>query len=566
MHEIDLLTTFAAGLGAALVLGYLAQRVGLSPLVGYLVAGIAVGPFTPGFVANRAIAEQLAEIGIILLLFGIGLRLHLHELVAVWRVALPGALVQSAASTGVLALLLHLVGWSWTAGLVLGAGISVASTVVMAMVLGARRDLNAPIGHLAIGWTVVEDLLTVVLLLVLPMLAAPGSSEEGPWRALGVAALKMVGLSVTVAVLGKWAIPWALERVERTRSRELFTLAVLVLAVGLAVGAAVVFGVSIALGAFLAGLAVGRSEFAARAASDALPMRDAFAVLFFVSAGMLFNPRSLVDALLLVALVLVVVLVVKPAAAALTARLFGTPWSTAIPLGAAFAQVGEFSFILGVQAQRVGLLGDAGWDALVAASILSISLNPSVYGWARRWSRRVGAVQAGAAPPEVDPKACILVGYGPVGQQLRRLLAERGATITVVELNLETVRRLKADGVAAVYGDAVRAGVLDEAGLASAGTLILSAEMEGAAEVVRQARQANPHLRVLARCGRLREAGPLRRAGAIVIAGEAEVAAALARAAVAEEGAAPGAFMEQGEIIRRELYGSVPAEGEAKER
>jgi CPA2 family monovalent cation:H+ antiporter-2 len=265
-----------------------------------------------------------------------------------------------------------------------------------------------------------------------------------------------------------------------------------------------------------------------------------------------------VDVPLLVAMVLVVVVVVKPAAAMLTARLFRAPWATAVPLGAAFAQVGEFSFILGVQARRLGLLEEAGWDALVAASIVSIALNPTLYGWARRWTRRVGAVRAGAERPAVDARAVVLVGYGPVGQQLRRLLVERGATITVVELNLETVRKLKSEGVAAVSGDAVRAGVLEEAGLLSAGTLILSAEMEGSAEVVRQARQANPELRVLARCGRLREASEIVKAGATVISGEAEVAAALAQAALAEEGAAPGAFTEQGEIIRRELYGSVP--------
>jgi len=554
---MDLLTTFGAGLTAALGLGYLAQRVGLSPLVGYLLAGIAVGPFTPGMVVNREIAEELAEIGIILLLFGIGLRLHLGELVAVWRAALPGALLQSAASTGVLAVALRFgMGWSWTSGLVLGAGISVASTVVMALVMGARRDLNAPIGHLAIGRTVVEDLITVVLMLVLPMLAAPADGGgAGPLRALGMAGLKLAGLAVTVVVLGRWVIPWALERVERTRSRELFTLAVLVLATGAAVGAARAFGVSLALGAFLAGLAVGRSEFAARAASDAVPMRDAFAVLFFVSAGMLFNPRALVESPGLVVLVVAVVLVVKPVVAAGSARLFGAPWGTAIPLGAAFAQVGEFSFILGVQARRLELIGDAGWDALVAASIVSISASPSLYGLARRWARRVGAVHVGAEPPAVDPRAVVLVGYGPVGQQLRRLLVERGATVTVVELNLETVRKLKAEGSAAVYGDAVRAGVLEEAGLASAGTLILSAEIEGSEEVVRQARQANPDLRILARCGRLREAGPLLKAGAQVIAGEAEVAAALAQAALAEEN-----LTEQGEMIRRELYGSVPVE------
>ncbi|NTW78344.1 MAG: sodium:proton exchanger, partial [Syntrophaceae bacterium] len=289
MDELGVLLTFAVGLTGALIFGYIAFRLKLSPIIGYLIAGIMVGPFTPGVVVNRTIAEQFAEIGVILLLFGIGLRFHLRELTAVWRVAVPGALIQSTLSTVALALILRLIGWSWTSGLILGIAISVASTVVMAMVLAEWHDLHSKIGHIAIGWTVVEDILTVVLLLLLPIIFAPDKIVgQNTLAVLGLAGLKILCLVGLVVVLGKWVIPWALEHIAKTRSRELFTLAVLVLAVGIAVSAAKLFGVSMALGAFLAGLAVGRSEFAARAANDALPMRDAFAVLFFVSVGMLF--------------------------------------------------------------------------------------------------------------------------------------------------------------------------------------------------------------------------------------------------------------------------------------
>jgi monovalent cation:H+ antiporter-2, CPA2 family len=351
MEELSVLITFAVGLAGALVFGYIALRLKLSPIIGYLLAGVAVGPFTPGVVVNRSVAEQFAEIGVILLLFGIGLRFHLRELVAGWRIAVPGALIQSTLSTLALAGLLHLLGWTWTAGLILGMAISVASTVVMALVLAEWHDLHARIGHVAIGWTVVEDILTVVLLLLLPIGFTSGAGgEQNIGVVLGVAAFRLLCLSAVVVVLGKWVIPWAMEQVARTRSRELFTLAVLVSAVGIAVGSAKIFGVSMALGAFLAGLAVGRSEFATRAANDALPMRDAFAVLFFVSVGMLFDPKSLMSVPLIIGLVLLVVVVVKPLAATLTVRLLGESWATAVPIGAAFSQVGEFSFILGTVA------------------------------------------------------------------------------------------------------------------------------------------------------------------------------------------------------------------------
>ncbi|HVH40865.1 MAG TPA: cation:proton antiporter [Labilithrix sp.] len=555
MNELNVLLTFTGGLAAALLLGFVANRLRLSPIVGYLIAGIAVGPFTPGYVADRHVAEQFAEIGVILLLFGIGLRFHLRELVAVWRIALPGALFQSAISTVALAVLLRLLGWDWTAGLVLGVAISVASTVVMALVLAERDDLHAPIGHIAIGWTVVEDLLTVAALLLLPiLLGSDAGTSSGAAAALGIAALKVAGLVVSVVVLGKWVIPWALERVEATRSRELFTLSVLVIALGIAVGAAKIFGVSMALGAFLAGLAVGRSEFAARAASDALPMRDAFAVLFFVAVGMLCDPRSLVQSPLVVAAVLAVVMIGKPLAAILVVRALGRPMATAVPVGAALSQIGEFSFILGTTARALGVIDDAGWNALVAASIVSIAVNPSVYRFARRWSGAAASLSPpGSERPPVDPRRCVLVGYGPVGRTVRRIL-EGDAEITVVELNLETVRELRAEDCSVVYGDALRPGTLEEAGIATAGSLILSAQIGDAAELVRQARIANPSVRVFVRCSHLRDASALVNAGATVVAAEAEVAVALAEALMEAKETDERTKSESRSDIRRRLY------------
>ena len=501
MDELSILITFTGGLAVALFFGYIAQRLKLSPIIGYLLAGVAVGPFTPGFVANRTIAEQFAGIGVILLLFGIGLRFNLRELVAVWRLAIPGALIQSTISTAVLAIILRLMGWDWVSGMILGMAISVASTVVMATVLAESHDLHAKSGHIAIGWTVVEDILTVAILLLLPIIFAPGRGVEQSIAAVfGLAALKVVGLVAVVVVLGKWIIPWTLERIAKTRSRELFTLAVLVLAIGIAVGSAEIFGVSMALGAFLAGLAVGRSEFAARAAYDALPMRDAFAVLFFVSVGMLFDPRSLVEVPLVIGVVLFMVIIFKPLSAMLTVRVLGQPLATAIPVGAAFSQVGEFSFILGTVALDLGLINKTGWNALVAASIISIALNPYIYRLARRLSSVKTTQQApvvSGSRRAINPNNCILIGYGPVGKIVHQLLAERGVDITVIDLNLDTVRKLRDSGLHALYGDVLRPGTLDEAGIAMAGSLILSADIEDAAEIIRQARHLNPDLHIL---------------------------------------------------------------------
>lgn len=557
-HELNILTTLVAGLAGALVLGYAANRVKLSPIVGYLLAGMLIGPHTPGLVVEQGVAEQFAEIGVILLLFGTGLRFNLSELAAVWKIALPGALIQSTLSTLGLAALLRLEGWPWTSGIILGMAVSVASTVVMALMLDEHHDLHAPIGHIAIGWTVVEDIITVALLLILPIWFGPeADARSGIGPVLGLAAAKLTGLAVLVAVLGRWVIPPALERIARTRLRELFTLAVLVLAIGIAVGSAKGFGVSIALGAFLAGLAVGRSEFAARAASDAVPMRDAFSVLFFVAAGMLFTPSSLIHEPVTVATVAFVVILGKPLIALATVRLLGASPAIAFPVGAAFSQVGEFSFILGTVALGLGVIPETGWNALVAASMISISLNPFIYklfkGLPARMTGRTPAAQA--APTAVDPDHCILVGYGPVGRIVHRVLEEQGRVVSVIDLNLDTVRELRASGFISLYGDVLRPGTLEEAGVAHAGSLILTADVDGAPEVIRRSRCLNPNIRILARCTHLRDAEALRDAGAdVVAAGEAEVGVTLAEAVSGEGQVCTEAVARKREIMRNILY------------
>jgi len=533
MVSHDVILTFAGGLAAALVLGYGAQRVGLSPIVGYLLAGIAVGPHTPGFTASRSIAEQFAEIGIMLLMFGVGLKFHLHELLAVWRVAVPGAILQSLASTALAAVALHVLGWSWTTGLIVGMAISVASTVVLVRVLTEHRDLQRPAGHVAIGWVVVEDLLTIALLVLLPVLAGPAAGSQSLWD-IPVAFAKVALCVGLVMVLGGRAIPWFLERLVHTRSSELFILGVLATALGIAVASSLLFGVSMALGAFLAGLVVGRSEFAARAAGEAMPMRDAFAVLFFVSVGLLFDPAHLLREPLLIAVVLAVVLVGKPVAALVWMRIARRPWAEALPVAMALGQIGEFTFIIGTTAKGLGLLDDVGWNTLVAVAMASIAINPALYAWSRTASRAEAPLPSAlAVPVEGADRRCVVIGYGPVGRNVVRALRDRDVPVTVVEMNLATVQGLKRDGVSAVHGDALRWETLAEADLDQAASLVLSSDLPEPGEVVRLARARRPDLRILVRCAHLREVSDLQRLGAsVVVAGEAEVAVTLTQAVI----------------------------------
>ena len=546
MHEYTLILTLTGGLAAALVLGYITHRLGLSPIVGYLLAGTLVGPHTPGFVADMALAEELAEIGVILLMFGVGLQFHIGELLAVRGVAIPGAVAQSAVATALGALLAHASGWSWSAGVIFGLALSVASTVVLVRILSDNNDLHTQAGHIAVGWLVVEDLFTVAALVVLPALLGTQTSDTPLWVDLTLTIMKVTVLVAFTAFVGTRVIPRALDHVAATRSRELFTLTVLVTALGIAVAASLIFNVSMALGAFLAGMVVGRSDYSFRAASEALPMRDAFAVLFFVSVGMLFDPGSLMASPALTIGALGVVLVGKPLVAFVLVWAMKYPFRAAVTVGVALAQIGEFSFMLATVGRDLGVLTIDATNALVATSITSIVLNPIVYRtirpiehslkarprlWAMLNRESVPSDLKGAAPPRTSDAShrAVVIGYGPTGRTVVRLLRDNDIVPTVIELNMDAVRALKVQGVDAIYGDATRRETLEAAGVPRSGTLILSsAGMTDSDEVIRMARGLNPAIRVLARAPYLRDLPVLKAAGAdSVYSAEGEVALAL---------------------------------------
>jgi CPA2 family monovalent cation:H+ antiporter-2 len=571
-QEIELITTLTGGLSAALLFGYAANRIGLSPIVGYLVAGVLVGPYTPGFVADKHLAEQMAHVGVILLMFGVGLHFHIEELLAVRRIAIPGAVGQSAVATLLGAAVGAAFGWGWQAGVVFGLALSVASTVVLTRVLSDNNELHTPTGHIAVGWLVVEDLFTVLVLVMLPVLFGPPGGPALP-VALGLAVLKISLLVALTFPVGGRVIPWILAKVAKTGSRELFTLTVLVVALGIAVGSAKFFGVSMELGAFLAGMVVGRSDFSLRAASDALPMRDAFAVLFFVSVGMQFNPAGLWQMPGLIAATVGVVMIGKPLAAVAIVLVMRYPVKVALSVAVALGQIGEFSFILAALGISLKVLPAEATSALVAAAIVSISVNQLLYKavgpaeeWMRKRPRLWKVLTARVRKPdeanpkelaEVDPRyRAVVVGYGPVGRTLCRLLRENGIEPTVVEMNLETVRVLRAEGKGAVYGDASHRDTLKEAGVATASTLILSSSgLKGAKELVRVARDLNPGVRVLARSAYLKERADLYGAGAdAVFAGEGEVALAMAESVMRDLGASPDQIDR--ERVRAELFGT----------
>jgi CPA2 family monovalent cation:H+ antiporter-2 len=563
MPETALILTLAGGLGAALIGGYLTQRLGLSPIVGYLMAGVVVGPYTPGFTADAHLAEQLAEVGVILLMFGVGLQFHLDELLAVRRVAIPGAVLQSLVATALGAFAARALGWEWPAAIVFGLSLSVASTVVLVRVLSDSRQLHTSTGHIAVGWLVVEDVFTVIVLVLLPALA--GSPSAGAVASsLGITVLKVVGLGIVAAVIGSRVIPVILDHVAATRSRELFTLAVLALALGLAVSAALVFGVSMALGAFLAGMIVGRSDYSLRAATDALPMRDAFAVLFFVSVGMLLRPAALLDQPVLVLAALVIVLVGKPVTAALVTWLMKYPLRTTLGVSVALAQVGEFSFMLVTIGRTLGVVPPEALDVVVVTAIISITLNPLAFKSIEPLSRRLGRLRMFRSEPEasdigasssLDPGGrAIVIGHGPTGRTVTRLLRENGISPTVVELNIDVVRQLREQGISAVYGDASHTDTLVSAGLPHASTLIVSGADTGSPSIIQCARSINSTAHIFVRSQYLRDVPPLRNAGAEqVFAGEGEVALAMTEAVLRRLGATPDQIDRERVRVREEL-------------
>jgi len=552
---MPLITTIALGLSGALLFGLLARWVGLSPIVGYLIAGVMVGPNTPGFSGDTKLASQLAEIGVILLMFGVGLHFHLKDLLAVKAIAIPGALGQSAAATAACMGIATLAGFTWQGGLVLGIAVSVASTVVLLRALSDQGSVDTPEGHAAVGWLVVEDIITVLVLVLLPPLAASGGGG-GLLQTMGVAVLKLALLSAIILLAGARFIPWLLLRVTRLRSRELFTLTVLVMAICIATLSYVAFGASMALGAFLAGMVVGQSKVSDQAAADVLPMRDAFAVLFFVAVGMLFDFRAILESPGLLAGVLVVILLVKPLVALLIVILCGHSLRTGLTVAGGLAQIGEFSFIVGEMAKSLGLLPGSAHNVLVAGAIISISLNPALFKGLLRLEPKLqqwpwlaarlarGHSKRGAEANEIAANRmgntsgvrAIVVGHGPVGQTLTRLLREFGINPTIVETNIDTVLELQAAGRTAVFGDAKRAEILQAAGLPSASYLFVTVpHIEISRQVIHTAREMNPTVRILARAAYLNQQETLQHAGAAVIRyDEAESAAALAEALLQE--------------------------------
>jgi len=558
MHGYTLILTLAFGFSLALVLGYATQRLVRSPILGYLIAGFLVGPRTPGFVADAGLATELAEVGVILLMFGVGLHFHLKDLLAVRAIALPGAVVQSLVATGFGALTALAFGWTLGAGIVLGIAISVASTVVLMRVLMDAEALSTPHGRIAVGWLIVEDIFTVVALVLLPVVGAGGVGAGAIAGSLAWAAVKLAILVAIMLVIGARAIPWTLTQVARTRSRELFTLAVLAIALAIAAGSAALFGASMALGAFLAGMVVGQSEVSHQAAADALPMRDAFAVLFFLSVGMLFDPALLVTQPGLVLAVLAIILVAKPLAALGIVLVLGYPVRSAITVALGLAQIGEFSFILADAARKIGLLPAEGQSVLVVCALISIALNPPIFRRAHRieaWlrsHRRLWALlnrrvdregraleKIAQAPTARGGVRAVVAGYGPVGETVTEILRDFGVEPVVIELNVDAVKRVKQSGIPAIFGDASRREILESAGVADARYLLLTIpDPESRQSVVAAARALNPDVKVIARARFVKERAALQELGVSAVAiEEVEAAVGLARLLLVEVGA-----------------------------
>lgn len=567
MHDLPLIITVAAAFTAAWVCGLLTQRLGLSPIVGYLLGGVLIGPHTPGFVADVGLAHQLAEVGVILLMFGVGLHFHLKDLLAVKWVAIPGAVGQSLAATLLGIWVFTAFGLPSDSAAVIGMAMAVASTVVLMRVLMAADALNSPPGHVAVGWLLVEDIFTVVVLVLIPVLAHVGESGASAstlhlLSALGMAMLKLLVLVAILFVAGSKLIPWALVQVARLRSRELFTLTVLVFSVAVAAASYVFFGASMALGAFLAGMVVAQSPVSHQAAADALPMRDAFAVLFFVSVGMLFDPAFLIQEPLMILAALGIILLAKPLSALVIVAVLGHSARTALTVAVGLAQIGEFSFILSAVAREHGLMPDTGHNVLVAAAIISIILNPLAFRklprlenalrarprlWKLLNSRAERRVQASslAAGAEVVSQhgsgrpTAIVVGFGPVGRSVHRILRDAGMTAVVIDLNMDTVSDLTAHNMPAIFGDASREPILEQAGMRHATHLILTLpHTSDRLAVVAAARNLNASARVFVRAHYLGERQDLEQAGATgAVFEEAESAVALARLVLADSGA-----------------------------
>jgi monovalent cation:H+ antiporter-2, CPA2 family len=562
-HDVTLITTIAASLAAALLMGFIAVRIGLPALVGYLVGGIIIGPATPGIVADTELARQLAEIGVMLLMFGVGLHFSVSDLMAVRRIALPGAIAQMAVATALGVAVSWQWGWSLGAGIVFGLALSVASTVVLLKALEQLGELESDNGRIAVGWLVVEDLAMVLVLVLLPPLSASLNGQSGStagafeWGLLGTLALTLGKVAVFIAlmiVLGRRLFPWLLRQVARTGSRELFTLAVVAVAVGIAYGASEIFGVSFALGAFAAGMVLRESELSYRAAEESLPLRDAFSVLFFVSVGMLFDPEVLLQRPLQVLGVVLIIIVGKSLAAGLIVLAFRRPLHTALTVSASLAQIGEFSFILASLGLSLGLLPPEGQSLIVAGALISIAVNPLLFRAIEplRGERSRPMLACVPERPLASPATLrqtgggdrvVIVGFGRVGGRIGDALRRRGVGIVAVDRDHELAAELCRRGIPAIVGDASTPEVLVQAGISRARMLVLATpDTSYTKQVIAMARTLKPDIETVVRTHSDEEAAMLREARAgRVFMGERELARSMTQHVLERLAGAPGA-------------------------
>ena len=521
-HNVTLITTIAAGFGLALIFGFIAERLKLSALVGYLVAGILIGPATPGFVADAHIASQLSEIGVMLLMFGVGLHFSIEDLMSVKRIAIPGAIVQMTIATLLGMYVSSAWGWTFGEGLVFGLSLSCASTVVLLKALESRNLMKSINAKITIGWLVVEDLITVLVLVLLPPLAsllggtALGNESVSIWQTIGLTLLQVAAFIVIMLGIGKRLLPWMLWHIAKTGSRELFTLAVISAAIGIAYGASALFNVSFALGAFFAGMVMRESEFSHRAAQESLPLRDAFAVLFFVSVGMLFQPSILIDKPMSVLAVVAVIVVGKSVAAMAITLAFRYPLNTALVVAASLAQIGEFSFILAGLGASLGILPAGGMSLILAGALISIAINPLIFSAINPFKKWLVGLSGLASDLEkrVDPFAelpmsterkylegqVVLVGYGRVGRRIAQELTAHDIPFVVAEQNREVVEGLRKKGIPAVSGNASEPSVLIQAHIANASMLVVATpDTIDVRKMVDTAKALRPEIRIVLR-------------------------------------------------------------------
>lgn len=511
-HNLEIVYILTIGFTVAGILGYLSQYFNLSPILGYLLAGFLIGPFSPGYVANLEVSEQLAEIGVILMMFGVGLHFKWQDLVNVKSIAIPGALGQIFVATTVTAILIHLIGWPWDAGIIIGLAISVASTVVLVRVLSDQNLLTTTQGHITIGWLIVEDIITVLVLILLPTIIAlfggGDISIKDVLISLAMVGFKFLLLAIIMCTLGYKIVTYVMLKIARTRSQELFTLAVLALTFLIATGIAVVFGASIALGAFIAGMVVGQTVVRHQAFANATPLKDAFVVIFFLSVGMLFNPSAIIEHFPLFISVLGVILLIKPLAALIIVLMLRYPLKTALTVSIALAQIGEFSFILAEEAIKLGVFPDEGYDIIVACALISISINPIFFKLINFLTETVEKINPTTLTNQNDlennytqaPSKAVVVGFGPIGQSIRPNLIKMGFMPIVIDRNVDTISKLIEENRDAVYGDAALPHMLEITQIKEAKLLIITApEIEIALSIIRTARQLNPSITILTR-------------------------------------------------------------------